>query len=73
MEHERYEVRVIADTQYAGIEATGDVLASFAALSSAKDYAIRHSGNVYGTAVVDTAEGTIDWGNDVTTYSGEVV
>jgi hypothetical protein len=73
MEHERYEVRVIADTQYSGIEATGDVLAFFADRESAKDYACKHSGNVYGTAVVDTAEGTIDWGHEVTTYSGEVV
>lgn len=59
----RYEIRTIED---ADMTELGDVVATTSSATEAKELAADHSGNVYGAAILDTQEQTIDWGHAVT-------
>lgn len=67
----RYEVRAIREPSADTIESLGEMLASFDTLEEAKEIAVAESVRIYGSAVVDPARRTIDWGSEVTDYQGE--
>ncbi len=71
----RYQIRAVADPEMSAKETLrGEVLAETDDRDEAKRMAVDLSAGLpWGTAIIDTMEQRIDWGDHVTDFSGREI